>query len=59
MPTHRTFSSPFKAQMVLEVLSGSKTQAELTREHRLKPDLISRWKRQLWRMPPHFCAARP
>jgi transposase len=46
MPTHRTFSSAFKAQVVLEVLSGSKTQAELAREHRLKPDLITRWKRQ-------------
>ena len=45
MPTHRTFSSTFKAQVVLEVLSGSKTQAELAREHRLKPDLITRWKR--------------
>ena len=46
MPTHRTFSSTFKAQVVLEVLSGSKTQSELAREHRLKPDLIIRWKRQ-------------
>lgn len=46
MATHRTFSSAFKAQVVLEVLSGSKTQAELAREHRLKPDLITRWKRQ-------------
>ena len=46
MLTHRTFSSTFKAQVVLEVLSGSKTQAELAREHRLKPDLITRWKRQ-------------
>jgi len=46
MGTHRTFSSAFKAQVVLEVLSGSKSQAELAREHRLKPDLITRWKRQ-------------
>jgi len=30
----------------LEVLSGSKTQADLAHEHRLKPDLIIRWKRQ-------------
>lgn len=28
MPTHRTFSSTFKAQVVLEVLSGSKTQPD-------------------------------
>lgn len=46
MPAHRTFSPAFKAQVVLEILSGTKTQAELAREHRLKPDLIMRWKRQ-------------
>lgn len=46
MPTHRRFSSTFKAQVVQEVLSGSKTQAELAREHRLRPDLITRWKSQ-------------
>jgi transposase len=46
MPRHRTFTAAFKAQVVLEVLSGIKSQAELAREHRLKPDLITRWKRQ-------------
>lgn len=46
MPTRRTFSAAFKAQVVLEVLSGIKSQAELAREHRLKPDLITRWQRQ-------------
>lgn len=46
MPTRRKFSAAFKAQAVLEVLSGAKSQAELAREHRLKPDLITRWKRQ-------------
>jgi transposase len=46
MPTRRTFSAAFKAQVVLEVLSGIKSQAELAREHQLKPDLITRWKRQ-------------
>jgi transposase len=46
MPTHRTFSAAFKAQVVLEVLSGSRSQVELAREHQLKPDLITRWKRE-------------
>ncbi len=41
MPTHRTFSSEFKTQVVLEILSGSKSQAQLAREHRLKPDTIA------------------
>jgi transposase-like protein len=41
---HRTFSSEFKAQAVLAVISGSKTAAELCREQQLKPDLFSKWK---------------
>ena len=34
----------FKAQVVLEVLSGLKSQAEVARQHKLKPELIARWK---------------
>ena len=46
MPKHRTFTSEFKAQIVLEVLSGAKTAAEICREHQIKPDLFSKWKSQ-------------
>ncbi len=41
---HRTFSPEFKAQAVLAVLNGSKTAAEICREHQIKPDLFSKWK---------------
>ena len=41
---HRTFSPEFKAQVVLTVLSGGKTAAEICREHQIKPDLFSKWK---------------
>ena len=34
----------FKAQVVLEVLSGLRSQAEVARQHKLKPELIARWK---------------
>ena len=34
----------FKAQVVLEVLAGLKSQAEVARQHKLKPELIARWK---------------
>ena len=44
MPRRRTFSPEFKAQRVLEVLTGAKTAAEVCRDHKLKPDLLSRWK---------------
>src|SRR5512143_1104689 len=40
----RSFTAEFKAQVVLEVLTGLKTQAEAARQHKLKPELIARWK---------------
>lgn len=44
MTKHRVFTPEFKAQVVLEVLNGSKTAAELCRQHNLKPQLVSDWK---------------
>lgn len=40
----RSFTSQFKSQVVLEVLGGLKSQAEVARQHKLKPELIARWK---------------
>src|SRR5260370_318926 len=40
----RQFTAEFKAQRVLEVLSGRKTAAAVCREYQLKPDLLTRWK---------------
>ncbi len=45
MSKHRTFSPEFKAQRVLEVLSGTSI-AEVCRQHELKYDLVARWKSQ-------------
>lgn len=46
MRQRRNFSAEFKAKVVLEVLNGIKSAAELCREHNLKPDLLSHWKNQ-------------
>jgi transposase-like protein len=46
MAKRRKYTSKFKAQVVLEIISGAKTQAEIARQHRIKPDLITRWRRQ-------------
>ena len=46
MNHHRQFSPEFKARVVLEVVSGAKSAAEICREHQLKPDLFSKWKAQ-------------
>ena len=40
----RFFTPQFKAQVVLEVLAGLKSQAEVARQYKLKPELIARWK---------------
>ena len=40
----RSFPAEFKAQIVLQLLSGEASQAELCRKHSLKPNLIANWK---------------
>jgi transposase-like protein len=44
--TRRTFTAEFKAKVVLEIISGSKSIAEACREYSLKADLLSHWKTQ-------------
>ena len=46
MTKHRQFPPEFKAKVVLEIISGQKSAADLCREHNLKPDLVSKWKAQ-------------
>jgi transposase-like protein len=40
----RTFTAEFKAHVVLDLLSGKRSQAELCREHQLSPSLLALWK---------------
>jgi len=40
----RSFTPEFKAKMVLEVLSGTRSAAAVCREYGIKSDLLSRWK---------------
>jgi transposase-like protein len=44
--TRRNFSAEFKTKVVLEIISGSKTAADICCEYNLKPDLVSHWKNQ-------------
>lgn len=44
MAKQRRFSSEFKARVVLEVLSGAKTTAEVCREHNLSSQLLGQWR---------------
>ena len=40
----RSFPADLKAQVVLQLLTGAASQAELCRKHNLKPQLVSHWK---------------
>jgi transposase-like protein len=38
------FTPTFKAEVVRELLTGKRSQAELCREHQLSPSLLALWK---------------
>jgi transposase-like protein len=40
----RSFPADLKAQVVLQLLTGAASQAELCRKHNIKPQLLSHWK---------------
>jgi transposase-like protein len=52
MRTRRKFTSAFKSGVVLELLSGEKTVAEVCREYELTAPMVNDWKAQ-------FLAAAP
>jgi transposase-like protein len=42
--TRRVFTPTFKAEVVRDLLTGKRSQAELCREHQLSPSLLALWK---------------
>lgn len=46
MSKRRTFTPAFKAQVVLDILTGTKSVAQTCREHSLKDTLVYRWKQE-------------
>ena len=45
MRVRRSFSDDFKMHVVESIVSGSATQAEIAREYKISPVLITRWKK--------------
>lgn len=39
----RVFTAEFKTQVVLDIITGRQSNAEVCRQHNLKPQLVSRW----------------
>jgi transposase-like protein len=56
MRKRRAFSAEFKARVVLEVLSGARSAAEVCREHQIKPQLFASWKAQFVENAPQLFA---
>src|SRR5260370_37088868 len=52
MPTRRKVTAEYKAQVVLDLVSGAKSAAELCREHQLNPQLLARWKTEFLEKAP-------
>lgn len=56
MSRRRTFTPEFKAQVVLEELTGVKDKAEVCREYRLQPQVFSRWREEFVERAPEIFA---
>jgi len=52
MNKRRSFTPKFKAQVVLEVLSGAKSTAEACREYELQGQVLNRWKTEFIEQAP-------
>jgi transposase len=54
MAQRRRFTGEFKAHVVLELLGGQKSTAELCRQHQLSPQLLGQWKNELLERAPQI-----
>ena len=55
--TRRTFTPEFKAKVVLDILTGTASQAEVCRKYQISPSLFALWKATfLQRLPVLFQA---
>jgi len=59
MSERRTFIPEFKAQVVLEELTGIKDRAEICREYRLRPQVFSHWREEFLERAPEIFATKP
>jgi len=59
MVKRRVFTPDFKAQVVLEELSGVKDRAALCREHQLSPQVLRRWQEEFVARAPEIFATAP
>jgi transposase-like protein len=56
MSKRRTFTAQFKAQVVLDILSGTKSAAQICREYEIKDTVLARWKQEFITRAPELFA---
>jgi len=54
MVKRRRFTSEFKAQVVLEMLTAQKSAAQASREYEIKDSVLSRWKQEFIERSPQL-----
>ena len=59
MSKRRAFTPEFKAQVVLEEITGLKDKAEICREYRLGSQVFSRWREEFLERAPEIFATKP
>jgi hypothetical protein len=52
MTQRRTFTAEFKTHVVLDLVSGAHSAAELCRQHQLTPQVLARWKSEFLERAP-------
>lgn len=53
MSKHQSYSAELKLQVVLEVLKGEKSLAQICREHEVAADLVCHWRDVFLERAPH------
>jgi transposase len=56
MTHRRRFTAEFKIQVVLELISGAKSAAEICRQHQVSPQVLARWKAEFLERAPRIFA---
>jgi len=54
MATRRRFTREFKARVVLELISGAKSLAEVCRQYQLNSPMVTRWKSEFLEKAPQL-----
>ncbi len=58
MATRRRFTPEFKVRVVLELISGAKSLAEVCRHYQLNPQTATRWKGEFLEKAPQLFQTR-